>query len=137
MPKDTVLLSCAGSLGKSIILGVPSYANQQFYGFICRPDKLIPAYLCYKLKSFSERYFKGIAGVTTLPFFSKGIALSIKIPLPHLDEQQEVANALQACDAKIAALENEARLHEELFRAMLEELMTGRLPARALVEDAA
>ena len=29
-----------------------------------------------------------------------------------------------------------ARLLEELFRAMLEELMSGRLPAGALVKDA-
>jgi hypothetical protein len=31
----------------------------------------------------------------------------------------------------------QARLHQELFRAMLEELMSGRLPAGALVKDAA
>ncbi len=47
-----------------------------------------------------------------------------------------IVRFLIACDSKIAALENEARLHEELFRAMLEELMSGRLPAGALVEDA-
>jgi type I restriction enzyme S subunit len=137
MPKETVLLSCAGSLGKSVILGVPSYANQQFYGFICRSDKIIPQYLCYRLKSFPEEYFKRIAGITTLSFFSKGVALSIKISLPILDEQQEIARVLQNCDSKIAALDHEAHLHDELFRAILEELMSGRLPAGTLVEDAA
>jgi type I restriction enzyme, S subunit len=56
------------------------------------------------------------------------------IPLPSCPEQKIVVDTLRACDAKIAALEHEARLHDELFRAMLEELMTGRLRAGALAE---
>ncbi|MBP1468992.1 restriction endonuclease subunit S [Candidatus Chloroploca sp. M-50] len=51
----------------------------------------------------------------------------VMIPLPPLAEQREIAEALRACDAVIAALEQEAALHEELFRALLEELMTGRV----------
>ena len=52
--------------------------------------------------------------------------------MPNMDEQYEISDLLKACDSKIAALEHEARLHDELFRAMLEELMTGRLRAGAL-----
>jgi len=59
------------------------------------------------------------------------------IPLPQIPEQQAIAIILNACDSRIAALEQEARLLQELFRAMLEELMSGRLPTGALVEDAA
>ena len=60
------------------------------------------------------------------------------MPLPPIPESKnKIADILKACDSKIAALENEARLLQELFRAMLEELMSGRLPAGALVEDAA
>ena len=44
-----------------------------------------------------------------------------------------IASISRSCDSKISALENEARLLQELFRAMLEELMSGRLPAGALV----
>ena len=59
------------------------------------------------------------------------------IPLPQFFEQQDITIILKACDSRIAALDHEARLHDELFQAMLEELMTGRLPARALAEEAA
>ena len=38
-----------------------------------------------------------------------------------------IAEVLHACDAKIAALERESALLDELFRALLEELMTGRV----------
>lgn len=50
-------------------------------------------------------------------------------PLPPLDEQREITAILASCDAHIAALEREITLHDELFRALLEELMSGRLSA--------
>jgi type I restriction enzyme, S subunit len=62
---------------------------------------------------------------------------SVLIPKPDIDEQGEIINALQASDTKIAALEQEAAFLDELFRAMLEELMTGRLSALPLVEEKA
>ena len=51
----------------------------------------------------------------------------LQLPLPPLTEQREIAETLRACDEVIAGLEREAALHEELFRALLEELMTGRV----------
>jgi hypothetical protein len=40
-----------------------------------------------------------------------------------------------ACDAKIAALERESALLDELFRALLEELMTGRVSVAGVEDD--
>ena len=51
----------------------------------------------------------------------------VKLPCPPNPEQRSIATALRACDAKIAALERETQVLDELFRAMLEQLMTGRL----------
>lgn len=56
------------------------------------------------------------------------------VRLASWGEQQDIGKLLHACDAKVAALERETALHQELFRAMLEELMTGRLSALPLVE---
>ena len=71
-----------------------------------------------------------------MPNLNTKILVGLPILLPPLDEQQKISSTLRACDAKIAALEHEAHLHDELFRAMLEELMTGRLRAGALAETA-
>jgi len=60
---------------------------------------------------------------------------SLQIPTPSLDEQGAVVNVLRACDKVIALLEKESALLDELFRALLEELMTGRLSATALIES--
>jgi len=51
-----------------------------------------------------------------------------------LDEQREIAAILTACDDKIDGLRQEAKILEELFRTLLEELMTGRLSALPLFE---
>lgn len=53
-------------------------------------------------------------------------------PTPPLHEQQQITDALSACDRKITALEQEKAILDELFRAMLEELMTGRLATSPL-----
>jgi len=58
----------------------------------------------------------------------------LQVPLPPLHEQKDITNLLRACDAKIAALEREIALLDELFRALLEELMTGRLSAVLLID---
>lgn len=62
------------------------------------------------------------------------ILQNLIMPLPPISEQKVIAEVLDLCDAKVTALEKEAELLEELFRAMLEELMAGRLSALPLVE---
>ena len=57
----------------------------------------------------------------------------LQIPIPPLDEQRDIADVLTACDRKIAALESEAAVHDELFRALLEELMSGRISTVSLI----
>jgi type I restriction enzyme S subunit len=56
------------------------------------------------------------------------------IPVSPLEEQLEIVNILDHMTLKITALEKEIALQEELFRALLEELMSGRLSALPLVE---
>jgi type I restriction enzyme S subunit len=60
----------------------------------------------------------------------------VLMPLPALEEQQIIVRALGASEARIVALEREIALHEELYRALLEELMTGLLSAVPLIEGA-
>jgi len=55
------------------------------------------------------------------------------VPIPLIEEQQIIVETIEACNAKIAALEREAQVLDELFRAMLDELMTGRLRLTTLV----
>ena len=59
---------------------------------------------------------------------------SLLIPLPTVAEQNEICAAARACDDKITALEQETARLDELFHAMLEELMTGKRSAVPLID---
>jgi type I restriction enzyme S subunit len=59
---------------------------------------------------------------------------SLHIPIPAPAEQHAVSNILRLCNAKIDSLANEKALLDEVFKAMLEQLMTGQLSAVPLIE---
>ncbi len=69
------------------------------------------------------------------PLLTQSIIHELKIPLPSLSDQQEIAEILQTCDDKIAALERESSHMEGFFHAMLEELMTGQRSAVPLIDS--
>ena len=101
-----------------------------------RPDEAIPAFLNFYLNHAPTlTRLRGMAsrGVSQANINASKLK-TLLVPLPTLDEQRDIADVLTACDRKIAALESEAAVHDELFRALLEELMTGRLSALPLVE---
>jgi len=76
-----------------------------------------------------------VAHKTTLSYLNKAKCESVPIPLPFIDEQRTIAAILRACDEKIATLEREAAAHDELFKALLEQLMAGQLRATELIDS--
>jgi len=52
---------------------------------------------------------------------------SILIPLPPLDEQQKIANILKTIDQKIRAEEKKKQALQNLFKTLLQQLMTGKI----------
>jgi type I restriction enzyme S subunit len=91
-----------------------------------------PKFVYYLLKTIKVTHFNVGASNPTL---NRNHIYNIWVKLPRSSEQCEIVKILSACDAKIAALEKEITLHEELFRALLDELMTGRISTLPLVEQ--
>ena len=89
-------------------------------------------FLAEQLKHFNLNRFKRRGGQ---PLITQSIIHELKIPLPPLSEQHAISETLQACDTKIAALEQEAERLDELFHAMLDELMTGQRSAVPLIDS--
>jgi len=91
---------------------------------------------CLLEKEVLKIYQIAVSGGSTFPNIGGSQLNNYQIAVPPFPEQKEIATAIGCCKAKIATLEQEAALLEELFRAMLEELMTGRLSTLPLVEGA-
>jgi type I restriction enzyme, S subunit len=100
-----------------------------------RQELVDPLYLTYF--SLSERGRTDIVArskTTTMTTINQKAISTTWIPLPTLDEQRGIAAILSLCDAKIDSLTHELLTLEELFRAMLDQLMTGLLPASPLIK---
>ena len=74
-------------------------------------------------------------GTTGRQRLSKESLVNLKIPLPPLSEQRAIAAVFQAIDEKTDALERDVELMDELFHAMLDELMTGQRSAMPLIKS--
>ena len=90
-------------------------------------------FLAEQLRHFNLNRFQRKGGQ---PLVTQSILHQLKIPLPSLSEQRTVAGILLAIDEKIAALERESEHLDELFHAMLDELMTGQRSAVPLIDQA-
>ena len=73
-------------------------------------------------------------GTTGRQRLNKEALVNLEIPLPPLPEQRAIANIFRAIDEKTAALERDVELLDELFHAMLDELMTGQRSAVPLID---
>lgn len=112
---------CIGR-GIAAIRGIPDISDTTFIKYLLE-------------KESSSLYNIAVGGGSTFPNIGGNQLKGYSIFLPSLPEQQEIASVLHACDTKIATLERESALLDELFKAMLEELMTGRLSATPLIEQ--
>ncbi|MDZ8032684.1 restriction endonuclease subunit S [Nostoc sp. DedSLP04] len=91
-------------------------------------NPLFIAYLLYFLNL--KRFDSGASN----PTLNRNTVHAMTIAYPKKEEQQEIAAILKACDRKIQALEKELTLIDELFHAMLEQLMTGKISTQPLTE---
>jgi type I restriction enzyme S subunit len=99
---------------------------------------ILPDYLNFYMNySITQQRLKSLAtrGVSQANI-SSGQLILFKIAYPPaLEEQSQIAQILKHSDLKIAALEQELALYQELFRVLLEELMSGRLSVQPLLEQ--
>ncbi len=109
----------------------------QNHVFAVRPNRslLMPEFLAYLVQSpYGRSYFLSVAHKTTnLACINKTKLGRFPTLLPRLDEQVNIVKALSASDAKILALEHESRCLRELFKGLLEQLMSGQLDATRLI----
>ena len=102
-----------------------------------KPDTVLPEFVqLYTMTPKGRSYLSGRASNAADGKFNINtqIIKSVLLPVPVSSEQREVVKTCRAFDTKIAALEQEAAGLDELFHAMLDELMTGKRSAVPLID---
>ena len=139
LPKaGDIIFTTEGPLGESAMVPPNFRFSLAQRMVLLRADETVldSSYLLYVLYSEQVRkeYLGRATGSTAKGISSKNFQ-QVQVPLPCLLEQREIAISLTACDAKIVALEQEAEHLDELFHAMLDELMTGQRSAVTLIDS--
>jgi type I restriction enzyme S subunit len=82
-------------------------------------------YLIWRnLKQFADR--------STHPIITQTFLKNFKLPLPPLPEQQEITEILQTIDQKIEIEKRKKELYEELFKTMLNKIMSQEIDINLL-----
>jgi type I restriction enzyme S subunit len=129
---DIILVASSGSknlVGRSVFIRNEPLSNLAIGAFlyILRVEEiyLSPFYLYLYVSSGKfERYLSSLVGGTNINNLQKFHIENFKVPLPPLLEQQEIAEILRTIDQKIEIEKKKKELYEELFKTMLNKIMS-------------
>lgn len=129
IPKGSVIMSCVGKFGISVIVGQDLVVNQQFHAFL-PSNKIIPHYLLFVIRN-NIKYFEKTASATTISYLNKTKCNKMPVPLPPLEEQQEIIRRVNSLFTHADRIETQvvsARSRvETITQSILHQAFTGRL----------
>lgn len=98
-PENSVVVGRKGSINKPIFVMEKFWNVDTAFGLVSKQDLLNPKYLYYFCEHFD---FERLNKTVTIPSLTKMDLLQIKIPLPPLEVQRQIAATLDKCTAIIA-----------------------------------
>lgn len=94
-----------------------------------RDGSIRPAFMAYWMRyAFQMHNVYGVTGTRTTIAHLPEIKLTpLPVPLPSIDEQDEMLAALEGTDRKLDHTRHKLTALQDLFRTLLHELMTGKV----------
>jgi type I restriction enzyme S subunit len=124
LPEGTLVLCRTGAIGKTAILGKEMATDQDQVTFECDESIVLPRYLMYLFQFATPQLERLSAGSThdkiQLHFFS-----DLEIPLPSLDEQQKIVDALESVDDVVIANKEQLDGLKRLKKGLQQDLLSG------------
>lgn len=105
LPKDSILVTCIGSIGKTGLIRKEGTCNQQINAIV--PDKqiIVPEYLYYScISPFFQESMWDSSSSTTLAILNKNKFSQLLAPLPPLAEQHRIVAKIEEVFAEIDKL---------------------------------
>ena len=130
LPPGTLLLAMYGqgvTRGKVAILGIEATCNQACAAISANEDVVDPRYL-YHFLTFRYEQIRQLAHGGQQQNLNLAIVRNLPIAFPvHKDEQIEIVTVLDAIDCKIDLHRRKRIVLEDLFQAVLYQLMSGEI----------
>jgi type I restriction enzyme, S subunit len=126
IPENSICVTCIGYIGKIGITTKESCTNQQINSIVVNHEYDLD--YVYYLLSYSVPYFKELAGINVVPQLNKRDFSKVKLQATkNKPEQTAIATLLSKVDEAIAATQNSIKAAEKLKKALMQNLLTGKL----------
>lgn len=122
LPKNSVMFTCIGSIGKMAISDSIGISNQQINAIIVN-DSLDFKYIYYLLFHYKDR-FKNFAPMTTIQIINKTEFGQFKFNLPPLPQQRKIAEILSMVDAVLEKTEAAIAKYQQLKQGLMHDVFT-------------
>ena len=122
LPKNSVMFTCIGSIGKMAISNSIGISNQQINAIIVN-DCLDFKYIYYLLFHYKDR-FKNFAPMTTIQIINKTEFGQFKFNLPPLPQQRKIAEILSTVDAVLEKTEAAIAKYQQLKQGLMHDVFT-------------
>lgn len=122
LPKDSVLVTCIGSLGGIAMAPSECATNQQINAVVLHEGN--DARYCFYNILFNIDDLTKNAGGTTIPIINKSTFERINLLAPPFREQQKIAAILTSVDDVIESTQAQINKLKDLKSGMMQELLT-------------
>ncbi len=125
IPKETIIVSLQGSIGRVAITQYDAYVDRTillFQEFLVPLNKMFFAYIIQEL--FEIEKTKAPGG--TIKTITKAVLSNFKVLIPSLEEQQKIAAVLTNADKEIELLEQQLADLQQEKKALMQVLLTGK-----------
>jgi len=126
VPKESILLTIQGSIGRIAITQYDTYVDRTllfFERFSLPFNKYFFTYTIFQL--FEKE--KKVAPGGTIKTITKEVLSNFEISYPKIEEQTRIATILSDMDAEIEALEKKLEKYKLIKQGMMQSLLTGKI----------
>jgi len=125
--EEDILMTRTGNTG-IVVTNVSGVFHNNFFLVDFNRDNINKNYLVFCLTSYTiqkEILLKACA--TTIPDLNHSDFYSIKIALPPIEEQKQIADILSTTDKKLEILKEKKESFEELKKGLMQKLLSGEV----------
>lgn len=112
LQKNSILVTCIGSIGKSSMINKPGACNQQLNAITVNEEHFLPKFIFYWIKSNSfQNLMNRYANSTTLPIINKSKFKNLPVIYPDIKTQNKI---IQKLDYVLGQLEEKKKTLSEI-----------------------
>lgn len=131
-----VAVSCIGwQMGKSVLVLEPTVTNQQINTIVVDESKFDISFVYYLLSNIRNKIFELGATATRTPIVNKSIFGQIKVFVPPISEQKNIAVFCSSLDDRITLLRETNATLEAIIQALFKSWFVDFDPVRAKAEE--